>query len=774
MEPRFNNSPDSIADRPTFVWGAEHAEEAPERASLARWGANDRSRARPRRSGLVGRQEIVARCAQDSNAVTTLLSAPAGYGKTTVLSQWEDADSRPFAWLTLDERFNDPVLLLGSIAAALDELEPLGGDIPASLQAPSPDLSNVVVPRLCEALARRETPFVLVLDDVNRLSHPESLRPLGAIAESVPVGSKLALASRTEPAIPLGRLRAERLLIELHATDLAMTQPEASALLEQAGLELDQGSVESLIERTEGWPAGLYLAALALLGQNNVDGAVERFLGDNRFLADYLREEFLAGLSETDLDFLTRTSILGGLSGPLCDAVLEREGSGNVLRRLARSNLLLIPVDLSDSEYRYHTLMQEMLKSELHRLGEDEEAKLHARAARWYASTTDIDHAITHAIAARDLELAADLIWAVTPDYASTGRVTTLRHWLETFDNDQLAASPPLCVALATTHLTRGDGAEVERWTATAAEALKSVDGAGDGPLAMAVRMLRAAGAARDGVVAMRDDVAGVYELLPEDSPWRSLCRMIEGVSYHLTGDLDRAPGFLEEGARQGAATTPSTATICRAQLVLFALDEDDPEQADALADQTISDVDHFGLKELPTSALTYAAAALAHATSGRATEAADEVKASESLLANLHELSPWYEAETRIVLARTLLLLEDVARARAHLADAGRYLHRTPDAITLRNWVQDAWERADAAKTANGRWPLSPAELRILRFLPTHLTFPEIAAELCLSPNTVKTHSQAIYQKLGAASRNEAVVCARAAGLLETSEANA
>ena len=382
---------------------------------------------------LVGREQVVSRCAEDIRASAALLSAPAGYGKTTVLSQWDDADRRPFGWISLDDRHNDPVLLVGSIATALDEIESLDDGVLAPLRTPGPNLEDVVVPRLCEALGRRDHPFVLVLDDVHSLRNPESLRPLGSIAESVPEGSKLALATRDEPAISLGRLRAQRLLLELHAEDLAMTPEEGSALLERAGLELDPRSVEALIKRTEGWPAGLYLAALALTAQHDVDQAVERLLGDDRFIADYLRDEFLAGLPDSDLEFLTRTSILDRLSGSLCDAVLERDGSANVLRRLSRSNLLLVPLDHRDDEYRYHALLREMLASELHRIGETQEVHLHARASEWYAGEGDIDHAVSHAIGARDLELAADLIWAAAPDYASTGREATIRRWLENF-----------------------------------------------------------------------------------------------------------------------------------------------------------------------------------------------------------------------------------------------------------------------------------------------------------------------------------------------------
>jgi LuxR family transcriptional regulator, maltose regulon positive regulatory protein len=722
---------------------------------------------------LVGRQDVVARCAEENGASTALLSAPAGYGKTTVLSQWADADRRPFGWIPLDERFDDPALLVGSIAETLDELESVGDSVLAPLRSPQPNLAEVVVPRLCESLARRRHPFVLVLDDLHFVRNPESLQPVAAIAESMPVGSKLAIASRDEPDIHLGRLRARRLLVELHAEDLAMTESEASVLFDQAGLELEPATVEALVERTEGWPAALYLAALALAGTDEVGRELERFFGDDRFIADYLRDELLAGMPVADLDFLTRTSVLDRLSGPLCDAVLGRSGSADILRRLARSNLLLIPLDRRDREYRYHALLRGMLEAELHRLGVDQESELHTRASRWYAGASDVDRAVSHAIAGGDLSLAGDLIWAATPTYASSGREITLHRWLENFSEDQLLASPPLCLSRATSCLNRGNGGGVEHWTDAAAQALESVVRADHAVLTNAGMAIRASGAARAGVVAMREDVESAYSMLSSESPIRPLCRFISGVSFHLTGDLDSARSLLEEGSRQGAATNPHLETLCLAQLALLALDEGDPVDAARLADQAIAGIDHFGLNDAPTSAVVYSSAALARATRGRTTEAAADAQVAADLIPRLRDFSPWYEAEARIVLARAHLLLDDIPGARAWLAEAGRYLKRTPDAEILREWLETAWKQADTAKSATDRWPLSPAELRLLRFLPTHLTYPEIAAELFVSPNTVKTQARSIYEKLGVSSRNEAVACARAAGLVESNDGN-
>ena len=722
--------------------------------------------------GLITRDRVISPLLDAGDASMALLAAPAGYGKTTVLSQWAETDERQFAWIALDDRYNDPALLIGSIAAALDGIEPLDEAVFAPLMAPRPDLRNVVVPRLCEAIHDREQPFVVVLDDLHHLNNPESLQPLAAIAERLPTGSALAITSRQQPELPVGRLRARRLLVELHAHDLAMTLREASAVLEQVGLAVEPEDVERLLEHTEGWPVGIYLAALALQGEDDVTLAIERFYGDDRLVADYLRDEFLAGLTAADLDFLTRTSILDRLSGSLCDTVLERQGSAEILIRLAGSNLLLVPLDRRDQEYRYHALLREMLESKLHRLGDDAEALLHTRASAWYAEHGDVDHAISHAIAAGDLERAGGLIWANTASYVSRGGDATIRRWLDHFTEAQIASSPPLCVALAASYVTRGDGVHAEHWTAVALERLAAKSRPDSRALEATAKLLRATGAARDGVVRMGDDAAAVYAALSGDSPFRSVCCLLEGASAHLSGERERARRLLQEGARRGDAGAPNVATHCLAQLALVALDEEDPEGAEALVDHAMSKVDHFGLGDDSSQALPPAVASLVRAGRGRVEEATRDLKAAGDLLAGLNDFSPWYEAETRIVLARALLLLDDVAGARARLAEAGRFLRQTADATVLREWLERAWQEGDAARSVTGRWPLSPAELRLLHFLPTHLTFREIADELFVSANTVKTQARAVYQKLGVSSRAEAVACARAAGLLDTAEA--
>jgi LuxR family maltose regulon positive regulatory protein len=715
---------------------------------------------------IIQRKRLVTRLMGGGAGSVVLIDAPAGFGKSTVLREWARADPRPFAALTLGHHHDDPVLLTASIAGAIGELAPVREDVYRALYGSKPGTLKVAVPRLLESLHRSNESIVLALDDVHALSDPDSLAVIRTLADGLPPGSQLALASRAEPSIHLGRLRANRRLLELDAGDLAMTHSETEAMLRACGLRLDSSSIEILVNRTEGWPAALYLAALSLGSADDPDAEAQRFAGDDRLVVDYLRDEFLATLDPESAGFLSRTAILGELSGDLCDAVLERDGSAATLRDLARSNTLVTAVDAKDQTFRYHALLRVMLSSELRRMHPREEGELHARAASWHAERGDFDRAVPHAIATGAVEPAAAMIWSQAARYAGLGREATLDRWLGLFTDAEVGSSAELCLVRATCHLTDGNGAEVAHWTALAVELAAQRPADQAEAITVAAGAIEASGAARDGVVAMGKRAANAFDRLPTGDPWRSLCRVIEGASLHLTGEYAKARDALEDAVRLAVTRVPTVHALSLAQLSLLALDEDDLAEATVLSRRSMVESELHGLSGVPTQALVAAAAGYVEARAGDAATASRYVKHAAALLAEVPGISPWYQAETRIIVARTLALLDDIAGARAELAAAARDLRQTADAVVLTTWLQDGWREADAA-TTNGRWPLSPAELRLLHYLPTHLSFREIAEELFVSPNTVKTQARSVYQKLGVSSRAEAVACARTAGLL-------
>jgi LuxR family maltose regulon positive regulatory protein len=676
----------------------------------------------------------VRRLAGSSGASLIVLVAPAGYGKTTLLHQWEIADPRPFERMTIEEAEREPA-------------------------------------RLTAHFAEPRIPSVLVLDDAHLLRSPAALRALRAAARLADAESPLVLASRAEPEVPIGRLRTEAAVVELRAGDLSMTEREASQLLRRAGLSLGPADVAALVRRTEGWPAGLCLAALSLSEQHDAAGAIARFGGDDRFVADYLRDELIADLSTEDAAFVTNTSLLDELTGPLCDAVLEQSGSGRVLRDLARSNLLLASLDHAEERFRYHGLLADMLRAELRRAEPDRALEVHRRASAWHEQEGDTARAVEHAISAGDLDRAGELMWSVISACAGSAGAATIDRWMASLRGRQIASRPALALSAAAASILRGERDAAARWTS-----------AGERSLDRAGRELRpslAAGAAvmramivRDGLAEMAADAVRAYDLVADDSPWRSMACLLAGAAHHLMGDRERARAELEEGAMRGALTAPVVRATCLAQLALLALEDEDLEQGADLSLRARDLAERADVTGLRGCTLVFAVSALAAAHRGDVERAREDVVQARRRLGRVADLWPWYDAEVRIALARAELRLSNAASARTLLAEASRALRWAPDATVLQAWIDDAWNRADtfAVGAVAGPTTLTTAELRVLRFLPSHLSFRELATRLHVSANTVKTQAHAVYRKLDASSRSEAVARARHLGLIDGS----
>jgi len=676
----------------------------------------------PVRTGSVARPRLVERLADPHGPPIALVAAPAGYGKTTLLVEWAAQEPRPVEWIALGPDHDDPAVLAAALGHAVE----------------------------------RPVPFALVLDDVHVLRSRGALKVLRTLVDEFPAGSRLVLSSRTEPALPVGRLRAHRVLTEVRTRDLAMDVGEAAELLENAGLRLRTREVETLVRRTEGWPAALYLAAATLRDERDSAAAADRFGGHAAAVRQYLCDVVLDRMPRGAVAFLLKTSILDRLTGPACDAVLGRTGSAATLDALSQTDLLLVPLDRRGDSYRYPRLLADMLAAELRHRDPRTAAELHGRAAEWYAAEGDSERAIGHAIAAGAHERAGELIWASAPEYIGKGRNESVRRWLSAFGDGQIAADPLLALTAAESAVARGDLGAAERWE----------PGAAPGPAAVSLR----AALPGDGLVAKGRAARAAAELAPADSPWRSRCRLLEGVALHVTGDAESAERALEEGARCGAVIAPNVQVVCLAQLALMAADRGDGDGAAAFAARARAQVDHYGLAGYPTSALVFAVSAALRARRDRLDEARDDLRQAVRLLGELADYYPWYEAEARVASARAALGLGDLPAARDQIAAASRAARRVPEAVVLHGWVDAVDAQADvvAAAAAAGSASLTTAELRILRFLPTHLSFREIAARLYVSANTVKTQAHAVYRKLDASSRSQAVARAGELGLLD------
>lgn len=722
------------------------------------------------RRGLVPRPGLVQRLTDADHARLALIAAPPGYGKSSLVGEWAQHDQRAFFRIALAGGESDRGESAGQ--AVLHAFEEAGWIEPPTRSAPArlaPDEVTEALTQLMRSIEPLGCSFVLVFEDAH-LVGPAALRMVvGACLKDMPAGSTVAVVSRTEPALPIGRLRAHRELVEVRMSDLAMTPAEAASLLRNAGLELDFEEVRALLGRTEGWPAALYLAALSLRDGPDVGASKPRFRGDDYLLAEYLRDDVLYAVPPDLTDFLLRTSVLEELSGPVCDDVLVRRGSARALARLADLSQLLVPLDPAHGRFRWQGLFREALRTELRRLKPELELELQTRASAWYSQRGDTDQAIEHAIAAGDGDRTGEILWANILAYVAQGRNDQVQHWLSGFSPERIAESPSLALCAAHSALSAGDVAGAQRWTLATAAALERVSRPGrDRTLSTGLAVIEAL-VARPDLSQMRAKVVRAHEGAADDSQWRPVLCLLRGVVEHLTGERAAARSLLEEGVELGAAVAPAVAGMCLAVDAMIAIELQDWGLAAELSDRARAMIDERGLSDDPLSALVFAASAAARAHDGRSDEAKRDLRTGVDHLTSLGDFIAWYGAEARILLGHASLWLADIVGARTLLAEASRLARRTPDAVIFERWFDEAWAYMDTLAEASLRGPsaLTIAELRILRFLPSHRSFREIALQLGVSANTVKTQAHAVYRKLGAASRSEAVVRASEAGLL-------
>jgi LuxR family transcriptional regulator, maltose regulon positive regulatory protein len=400
------------------------------------------------RPGTVRRSLLIERLAQDGSPPIVSIVAPPGFGKTMLLSQWAEANGQAFVWVSVEELDNDPKVLLTYVAEVLDAVERIDERVFDALASPGSSVPGVVVPRLGSAFSSMSSPVVLVLDDVHVLRNFECRAALSVLADHVPGGSRLVLASQTQPPLRIARLRAEGRILEIGPGDLSFTRQDAAALLRGAGLALGDDEVAKLHRRTEGWPAGLYLAALYLKEGGSLRAAVS-FSGDDRLVSEYLESEFLASVPPQQRAFLTRTAVLERMCGPLCDAVLEQSGSAGVLADLERSNLLLVPLDRRGEWYRYHHLFRDMVLAELHRTEPDLTPVLRRRAAGWCLHNERPEEALEYTIAARDAGAAAGLAEQLAVLAWRQGRVATVQRWFRWLEDHGAMEGHPMAAVLA-------------------------------------------------------------------------------------------------------------------------------------------------------------------------------------------------------------------------------------------------------------------------------------------------------------------------------------
>jgi LuxR family transcriptional regulator, maltose regulon positive regulatory protein len=508
------------------------------------------------RPGTISRSSLLDRLADGDRRRIVSVVAPPGYGKTTLLSQWAQRSGPAFAWVSVDEPDNDPKVLLTYVAEALDAVEPIGGRVFDALASAGSSVPGSVVPRLGSALASMTVPVVLVLDDVHLLRDQECRAALSVLADHVPEGARLVLAGRAEPPLRVARLRAEGRILEIGAAELSLTCAEAAVLLRGAGLELGSGEVAELYRRTEGWPAGLYLAALYLREGGSLGTAPDSFGGDDRLVSEYIESELLARISRRHRVFLTRTAVLGQMFGSLCEAVLEQPGSAATLAELARSNLLLVPLDRHVGWYRYHHLFRDMLLAELERVEPEQLPVLRRRAASWCLRNGLPEEALEYSIAAGDVDTVAGLVEKLAVPARRQGRIATLQRWFGWLDDRQgIGRHAMVTVLAALIYAWMGWPSEAERWADvidgwqdrdTAQRHDSSVDGW--------AALLRAF-MCRRGIEQMRANADEAAHRFAAQGILTAGPALLQGVAGILSGDLDEGDAFLENAVTVGEKT---------------------------------------------------------------------------------------------------------------------------------------------------------------------------------------------------------------------------
>ena len=681
------------------------------------------------------------------------VTAPPGYGKTTLLAAWAERCEAHVAWVSCDRIGDDPESLWSAVTDALGTKQGMP-DIPPLFD---PDRRPVEHPN---GSPRGITPgpVAVVLDQVEALSSPDSLRSVAAFARAAPVGWTLALASREELPLPAARLRVEGRLLEVGADDLALSGAEAAVLLGAAGVVLSDAATAELVSQTEGWPAALYLAALS---QQAGDSTSRPFSANDRLMSDYLRSEVLDRLSRSQRKLLVRTSILEQVSGPLGDAVVGGSRAARQLDGLHRRTLLVTPVDWEGEWYRCHPLLRQLLQGELRAEGPDLATRLHARAATWFEAHGDPELAIDHAYLAGDGEAFGRLVLETMQPVWASGHISTVERWMEQLGRRSPQPHTPAMIAHgALIFALLGRPGDAERWAAFAEE-LPATGTLPDGDTVEGTLAYLRANLCRHGAAAMRRDAAEALEGLGPTSPYRATMIHTEGLSYLLEGDLERADASFAHAYDLATSldAAPMTALVLAEQFQVAAA-RDDWTTAESLVKRALEVVARGPYAEYWTSALVFASAARAAARRGDMPEARHQAQRAARLRPLLTYALPVVAVQALVELARAYLALVDPSGARAVLEQAHGILLQRPDLGTLATAARELEERVGqiTAATPLGASSLTAAELRLVPLLSTHLTYPEIGERLFISRHTVKTHAGSVYRKLGASSRAEAV----------------
>lgn len=726
------------------------------------------------RTQLIDRAALMSILSAQPRRKLVLLSAPAGWGKTTLLAQWalQAAAGWRFAWLSLDSSDSDPSQFWTCVVAALQAACPGAATRTFELLGKGVDPGQAVLPTLLNELAAIEHEVAVILDDYHLVSNPIIQQQVAFLIERMPPNIQLVLATRSDPLLPLAGLRAGGDLLEIRTDDLRLHVDEADRMLAAVlGRDLSDADIRLLLARTEGWAAGLYLAGLSLAGRADAAGLIRSFAGDNRHVVDYLIAEVLEGQPTNRRTFLLRTSVLRKLTANLCDAVLQTDDSAPVLADVERHNLFLLPLDLSRRWYRYHHLFAELLQAELHRTDPALVPTLHNRAATWFEREGLIDEAAHHLMAAGDVERLAELVAAHWAGDFYCGRWSTVSAWLDLLPPETVAADPRLGLARAWIVLARGLVDEAQMWIGTVEAALASA-GAEREAMAAAVVVLRAVHAFTCGDLGVaRDAAREATELVRDDAPLSGPnAHGIYGSTLYFAGRTREAQAAYRRAVQLAEKTgNQLTRIYALGYLALIAVEDGHVADAEQLIRKAsgggsdLADEEHF------VDATVSLATAKVLDMRGETAAALDVVERAV-MLGRLGGRVPEL-ANALAIKAEILRHAGDHEAALVSLNEADVVLGGRADIGTTPKTPTGAGTRVG---TVGGRVDgrvsgddLTSKEIEVLRLLATRLSRREIGERLYISLNTVKSHQRSLYRKLAVTDRNTAVHRARELGLL-------
>lgn len=719
----------------------------------------------PQRPSVVSRSALIDR-ARTSGCRVVSVTAPAGYGKSTMLAEWASVEDRQVAWVSLDRFDDDPAVLVVVLASAIAGISPEFDGLPDAVGGGGASVLGRAAPRLAGALRSSAVPFVVMLDDFHELKAPGCRDVMDLVMAGIPGGSQLIVAGRSDQH-HLPRLRAEGHVFELGPTDLVLDGAGVERIFADADVSVTSAIADVVAARTEGWPVGIRLAAL-IASEPSADPVA--ITGADRYVGDYLYRELLSQRSEGEQRFLRWTAVLDELSEPLCNVVVDESSGEQVLRSMEASGSFLVPLDRRREWFRYHALFREFLLGELRRTEPDMIAKLHMRAADWYQANGSPVRAIEHLLNTSETTRCAHLVATLVLPTYKAGQISTLQRWLSTLGEPAIQDYPPLAVVAVWIAALTGNTTEAQRWAAFVESApfeQTPLDGSVsyDSGRAMARALLCASGPER-----MQADAMFAVDHEPAWSPWRESALCLAGEAHLLTGDVETATQLFVESSTVSAPKSNTDAlVISQAELALLAMEREDWSAATAYLDRSMSAIEEHQMQDYATCVLAFVAAGRLELRRGHLELATTHMTAAMRGRMSLTYALPYLAVRVRLQLAKLHWAIGEQGATRHLIREIDDILVRRPalgvltdELAVFRKAISSSAHIATVSAT-----PLSPAELRLLPYLQTHLTMAEIAGRLFVSRNTVNSQISSIYRKLAVSSRAEAVDRATVIGLL-------